>query len=370
MKTAIILCDGDFATEDAKAANDLVRFSDYYKIIGIIDKNKAGLDAGLVLDNKKNGIPIFPSIESAFLKYSNKISHLIIGTLPVTAELSESIVQPLQFALMHGLTIINGLHTFLAEDPRFKNLIRKYKGRIIDIRKYQKKFRKFSGAIKNRHAYVISSVGIDANIGKMTSCLKITEALNKHGIITQFVATGQIGKMVGTEFFKPIDSIPGPYESGELESLILEADQSNPDIIIVEGQGCISYPPYGTLNFRHEVELMHESNVLEAALLEGAKPDALIITHAPKRKTLSGFPQYQTPLLFKEIKLNEMVAGAPVIAISINHEDMTKLEVDNYCKQLSLETCLPVEDALYSTSTIVNEIIKIVKNSKYKYGSN
>lgn len=371
MKKAIILCNNDFGTEDAKTANDLIRFSKKYTILGIIDAKNAGQDAGQILDNKANGIPIFASVKEAYIKLESNPTHLIIGTLPVTAELDNSIIEPVEFAIRKGLTIINGLHTFLTENEKFVKLAKKYGVALDDVRKYHKRFRTFSGLIYKRNAFIISSVGTDANIGKMTTCLKIVESLNIRGIKAVFIATGQTGSMTGADYFKPIDSIPGPYESGELESLITKADKlSRPEIILVEGQGCMSYPPYGTLNFKHEAQLMGESNVLESALLEGAKPDALIITHAPKRKTLSGFTQYKIPNLFKEIHLNEAVGGAPVIAITINHENMTKDEVLTYCKNLSQQTGLPVEDVLYSTSETINHIIQLFNNIRKNHETN
>ncbi len=370
MKEALILCNKDFGSDDAKTANDLVRLSQEFTIRGVIDKAFAGKDTGKILDGKKNRIPIFASIKDACKGLKRSPKYLIIGTLSVSGELPQVLVKPIQYALKREMTIINGLHILLAKDRRFASLARKYYASVVDIRNYTARNLRFSGKIRKRHAFVISSVGADANIGKMTSCLKIADALKKHGLKVEFIATGQIGNMVGARNFKPIDSIPGPYESGELEALILEVDKLKPDVIIIEGQGCISYPIYGTLNFKHESQLFHESNVLEAALLEGAKPDALIFTHAPARKVLSGFPRYKMPNLFKEMHLNEVVAGAPIMAITINHEGMTKYETKEYCRKLSQQTHLPVEDVLFSTQIIAGHITSIIRGrKKYVTGS-
>ena len=64
-KNAIVYCENEFGKFDGKVANGLVRHSDKYTIIGIIDSTKAGLDAGECLDNKKNGIPIFRTMDMA-----------------------------------------------------------------------------------------------------------------------------------------------------------------------------------------------------------------------------------------------------------------------------------------------------------------
>ncbi|MEK6852209.1 MAG: DUF1611 domain-containing protein, partial [Candidatus Thermoplasmatota archaeon] len=55
---ALVLCDGAFATSMGKTANGLVRRSRKYEIVGVIDRTKAGRDAGEVLEGVANGIPI------------------------------------------------------------------------------------------------------------------------------------------------------------------------------------------------------------------------------------------------------------------------------------------------------------------------
>ena len=56
--TAVVYCEGNFGAIDGKTANGLVRHSERYAIRSVIDSEKAGLDAGSVLDGEPNGIPI------------------------------------------------------------------------------------------------------------------------------------------------------------------------------------------------------------------------------------------------------------------------------------------------------------------------
>jgi hypothetical protein len=56
--TAVVYCEGNFGAVDGKTANGLVRHSERYAIRSVIDSEKAGLDAGAVLDGEPNGIPI------------------------------------------------------------------------------------------------------------------------------------------------------------------------------------------------------------------------------------------------------------------------------------------------------------------------
>ena len=45
-QTAVVYSEAFFGTPDGKTANGLVRFSEKYEILAVIDSTKAGLDAG------------------------------------------------------------------------------------------------------------------------------------------------------------------------------------------------------------------------------------------------------------------------------------------------------------------------------------
>ena len=58
-KSAIILTSGNFNSRNAKTAFGLVRKSEYYKILAVIDHNFEGQDAGVLVDGKKVNIPSY-----------------------------------------------------------------------------------------------------------------------------------------------------------------------------------------------------------------------------------------------------------------------------------------------------------------------
>ena len=66
--TAIVYCEGAFGTPNGKTANGLVRHTDRYLVMGVIDSKCAGHDAGIVLDGKLKNIPIFDSVDEAIAK--------------------------------------------------------------------------------------------------------------------------------------------------------------------------------------------------------------------------------------------------------------------------------------------------------------
>ena len=65
--TAIVYCEANFGAIDGKTANGLVRHSERYEILSVIDSDKAGLDTGMVLDGKPNAIPVCRDLVDVFL---------------------------------------------------------------------------------------------------------------------------------------------------------------------------------------------------------------------------------------------------------------------------------------------------------------
>ena len=65
MEKVIILTHGMLATENAKTAHGLLRESNRYKVVGLVDAVHAGKDAGEMLDGRFRNIPIFPTVTDA-----------------------------------------------------------------------------------------------------------------------------------------------------------------------------------------------------------------------------------------------------------------------------------------------------------------
>src|SRR4030088_413181 len=63
--TAIVYCEAQFGEQDGKTANGLVRHSEKYEILSVIDSHRAGVDAGHFLDGTANGIRALPSLAEA-----------------------------------------------------------------------------------------------------------------------------------------------------------------------------------------------------------------------------------------------------------------------------------------------------------------
>ena len=77
--TAVVYCEGQFGEQDGKTANGLVRHSEKYQILSVIDSTRAGADAGSFLDGTPNGIPVLANLGQAIAHAGHVPDHLICG---------------------------------------------------------------------------------------------------------------------------------------------------------------------------------------------------------------------------------------------------------------------------------------------------
>jgi hypothetical protein len=87
-ETALVYCENQFGLVDGKTASGLVRHSETYTVVGVIDSSLAGKDAGEELGEKKNGIPIFADLKDALGKLSEVPDCYIYGKAPLEAYIS------------------------------------------------------------------------------------------------------------------------------------------------------------------------------------------------------------------------------------------------------------------------------------------
>jgi len=342
--TAIVYCEGNFATPDGKTANGLVRHSEKYKILSVIDSDKAGLDAGAVLDDEPNTIPICRDLEEALAQAGGTPDTFIFGMAPASGMLSPHERGLVLEAMVLGMNIVNGLHEFLNEDPVFAAACIANNVTILDIRKprAKKELRMFSGRIAAVSCPRIAVLGTDGAIGKRTTATILTRALNDCGIKAVLVGTGQTGLIQGARYGIALDAIPSQFCSGEMEATIVEAfEGEQPDVIIIEGQGALSHPAYLSSSF----------------ILRGSCPDGVVLQHAPGRSHRCDFEDVAMPTPASEINLIETFAQTKVIGLTINHENMSDEQVSDAITRYEYELDIPSTDALTRSPDYLVEMV-------------
>jgi uncharacterized NAD-dependent epimerase/dehydratase family protein len=305
-------------------------------VCAVIDSRYAGQDAGAVLDRKVNGIPILPTLEQAIQAAKGAglpATHLVIGLAPDGGKLPPSARKDVKEALLHGLNVDSGLHDFLSDDPELVALAVARGLRIRDIRKTPSRqdLHFFSGKIEQVSALKVAVLGTDSAVGKRTTAWLLVHGLRKAGVNAQLVGTGQTAWMQGARHSLVMDSLINDFVSGEIEHAVYSAwKEDAAEVIVIEGQGSLMNPAYPG-GFE---------------ILAAGRPDIVILQHAPARKEYDGFPGYPLHPVKTQIQAIELLSGKPVVAITVNHEEMEPEAVPAACQALTRETGLPAYDVL------------------------
>ncbi len=331
--TAVAYCEGNFGKIDGKTANGLVRHSEAYRIVSVIDSTHSGKNAGQVLDGLVSRIPILKDLDAAVAVEATMPDSFIYGMAPSTGRLSPVDRSVVLDAIARGMNIVSGLHEYLIDDTEIAQAAWERQVTIRDIRKPKpsKDMRLFDGSVAKVDALRIAILGTDCAIGKRTTATVLARALNAKGIKTVLVGTGQTGLMQGAKYGVAMDAVPPQFCCGELEGAIVAASKSEqPEVILIEGQGALSHPAFCTSAF----------------ILRGSQPDAVILQHAPKRSHRCDFPTMPMPTPASEIALIEAFSDTKVIGVTLNHERMSDTEITNAISGYTKELGLPVTDAL------------------------
>ncbi|WP_341974651.1 DUF1611 domain-containing protein [Microbacterium sp. LWO13-1.2] len=342
--TAVVYCEGQFGEQDGKTANGLIRHSEKYDILSVIDSTRAGADAGMFLDGTPNGIPILANLAQSVVHADRVPDYLICGVAPADGLLSPAQRVVLLDGIARGMHIINGLHEFLNDDAEFAAAALLAGVTITDVRRPRSmhELHLFSGRIFDVTCPRIAVLGTDGAIGKRTTSTLLVQALNARGIHAVMVGTGQTTIIQGGKYGVALDALVPQYCSGEVENQVVAAfEGENPDIIIVEGQGALSHPAY----------------ITSAHILRGSQPAGVIVQHAPKRRMLGDFPMVKMPTVASEVALIEAFADTKVIGITVNHEGMAADEIGEAIDAIELELGLPATDPL---TRPLNDLVEMV----------
>jgi uncharacterized NAD-dependent epimerase/dehydratase family protein len=347
---AIVLTGGYLDTISAKTAHGLIRGTDRFNIVGIIDQKYPGRDAGEVLDGKKRNIPVFESIDSFVKSSLVSIQYCIVGVATKGGVIPDALRGLLKEAIENGFGIVNGLHEYVSEIPELADLAKEKGVEIIDVRK-PKKFKDlhfWSGKIKEVKCPKIAVLGTDCAMGKRTTTRFLVEAMRKAGYKAEMIYTGQTGWMQGAQYGFVFDSTLNDFISGEMEhALVTCYHEAKPDIIFIEGQSSLRNP----------------SGPAGAEWIISADADAVVLQHNPPRKQYKDMEFYPAfiPDPKDEIELIR-IYGAPTVALTVNTAKMTidaaRAYAAQYSKSLDIPVVLPLEDGVDSLVPIFSEMIK------------
>ncbi|HZI24006.1 MAG TPA: DUF1611 domain-containing protein [Chryseolinea sp.] len=348
--TAIVITGGYLDSYSAKTAHGLIRGTDRFHILSVIDEKNPGKDAGEILEGKKCNIPIYAAI-SDFVKDSpQKAKYCIVGVATKGGIIPDTLRGELKEALENGLSIVNGLHEYVSDIPELASLAIQKGLEIIDVRKPKKvkDLHFWSGKIKEVKCPKVAVLGTDCALGKRTTTRFLVQAIKKAGYKAEMIYTGQTGWMQGAKYGFVFDSTLNDFISGEMEHAVVTCyNEEKPDIIFIEGQSSLRNP----------------SGPAGSEWIVSADADAVVLQHNPARKQykdMEFYPAY-LPDLKDEIALIK-IYGAPTVAVTLNTAKMTTEEAreaaEKYRKELGIPAVLPLEDGVGALVQIFETLIK------------
>lgn len=327
---ALVYCEGAYRSANGKTAHGLVRFTRRYRVLAVVDSSSTGHDAGFLLDGENRGIPVVDSI-SAGLKLAAdqglRIDRFVVGLAPDGGKADEKLVAAVREALQSGLSVDNGLHTRFGEMPDMKRLADESGLVIRDIRRSPAadEAHAFSGEIQGVGSWRVAMLGTDSAVGKRTSAWMLVWALEAAGFSAELIGTGQTAWMQGARYGVLMDALVNDFLAGEIEHAVCRAWQEvRPRTMVLEGQGSLLNPAYPG---GYEI-------------LAAARPQAVVLQHAPRRKDYDGFPGFPIHPLDRQMAAVEAIHGRLPVAVTINQEGMEAGEIDPVCR--TIESCFGV----------------------------
>ncbi|MEN9703187.1 MAG: hypothetical protein RLZZ209_613 [Bacteroidota bacterium] len=346
MNKALVLTNGILTHSDAKTAHGLIRGTERFTIVGVVDDaSTAGKDAGELLDGKHRHIPIYATLADALA--AEQASYLIIGIATVGGVLPDSMIAIIQAAIQAGLSIVNGLHDYLQDRPEIAELAAKHQVDLIDVRrpKARKDLHFWTGDILQLATPIIAVMGMDCAMGKRTTARLIRQACHAQNLKAEMIYTGQTGWLQGGKYGFIFDSTLNDFVCGELENAILTcAREENPDFILLEGQASLRNP----------------SGPCGLEFLISGRAKSVILVFAPKRKYFDNEEHWgEIPSVESEIEIIEKL-GSKVIALAMNTELCTEEEAfalqSQFEKSTGLPVLLPIQEGVDKIIPVLNSL--------------
>ena len=333
-ESAVVLANHTFMTSNGKTAHGLVRGSDRFRVVAIVDPALAGRDAGEVLDGRPAGIPVVADLDEAIALEDSPPKWCVIGFATHGGRLLPELHTLVLEAVDKGLGIVNGLHDATSDDAEIAAAARGRGVELIDLRKRKPthELHFWKGDIHGVRAPRLAVLGTDCALGKRTTTRLVVEAMNRAGVRTEMVYTGQTGWLQGARYGIVLDSIVNDFVCGELEHAIVRCDrETEPDLMVIEGQSSLRNP----------------SGPCGAEMLLSAAARGVVLQHAPGREFFDGYETMglAMPSLESEIELIRLY-GSETIAVTLNSNDCTPEQLDRFRAEHREKLGIPVVEPL------------------------
>jgi D-glutamate N-acetyltransferase len=290
-------------------------------VVAILDSSRAG--------ESHDGVPVVGDVPGAL---AVEPTVALVGVATQGGRFPPSWRVLLKHCIAAGLTIENGLHEFLGDDPELRELAAKHDVALRDLRRPPAGLDCPTGANLRVPASIVLTVGSDCAIGKMTVSLELDREAQRHGIRSVFVPTGQTGIAIAG-WGIAVDAVVADFIAGAAERLVVEGRERGGELLLVEGQGSLVHPAYSGVTM---------------GLLHGSAPHALVLCHRAGDTEVEGYPGHPLPSLAALVELHELASlparRAPVVAIALNTSSLGEEAARAAVARAEAETGLPADD--------------------------
>lgn len=340
-RVAILLHEG-IRGINGKTGLSLLRYGEG-TTVAVIDRECVGESLQTLTGIGVNA-PIVGSVAAA-LDYHPDV--LAIGIAPSGGALPQEWRQEIKEAVAAGLSVVNGLHTPMADDPELKLLL--HEGQWIwDVRSPPTDLPIASGRARSLPCLRVLTVGTDMSVGKMSTSLELTKVAQQRGINAKFLATGQAGLMLRGDGI-PLDAVRVDFAAGAVEQLVMRFGYYH-DLLVIEGQG----------------SLLHPGSTATLPLIRGSQATHIILVHRAQQEAVRNHPDVPIPPLKEVVKLYEAVAVAAgafapvkVVAIALNTAHQGAQASQYSIEQTQAITGLPCTDPVrFGADLLLDAVLK------------
>jgi len=292
-------------------------------VVGILDSTRAG--------EKLDGLAIVGGVDEA-LTFRPNVA--LVGVATQGGTFPPAWRELLKACLRHGISIENGLHEFVTEDPELVELASRFGVTLTDLRRAPKGLNVPTGANLELPGRTVLTVGSDCAIGKMTVSLELEREARSRGLAAVFVPTGQTGIAI-SGWGVSVDAVVADFIAGAAERLVVEGVQRGGELLLVEGQGAITHPAYSGVTL---------------GLLHGSAPHTLVLCHRAGDVEVGGSPGHPLLPLAELVDLYQRVglpARRPVVAcVALNTAHLDEARARAAIADAATETGLPADDPI------------------------
>jgi uncharacterized NAD-dependent epimerase/dehydratase family protein len=290
-------------------------------VVAILDSTRAG--------ETHDGLPIVAGVNDA-LCFNPAVA--LVGVVTPGGRFPPAWRELLKTCIAKGLSIENGLHEFIHDDPELSELARRHGVELRDLRQPPEGLDLPSGENMHVPARIVLTVGSDCAIGKMTVSLELDRAARERGIASVFVPTGQTGIAIAGWGIS-VDAVVADFIAGAAERLVVEGAARGGELLLVEGQGSLVHPAYSGVTL---------------GLVHGSAPHAFVLCHKAGATQVEGFPGHPLPSLRELVELHERIAlparPARVAGIALNTSELDDDEARAAVAATEAETGLTTDD--------------------------